>query len=136
MYSGPLAKALRSAYPEVPKSRRGKFIVLEDNDPTGYKSGLGKQAKQGAGILTDYLPRRSPDLNVLDYRIWAEINSRMRTQEKSFTRAKRETQQQYLARLKRTALSLPRSFVEKAVQDMHRRVRDIYGAGGGLIKRD
>ena len=32
MYTGPLAKALRKAYPT-----KSKFIVLEDNDPSGFK---------------------------------------------------------------------------------------------------
>ena len=29
-----------------------------------------------------HLPKHSPDLNALDYRIWADINRRMRLQEK------------------------------------------------------
>ena len=36
---------------------------------------------------------------------------------------KTETKEQYLSRLRRTALSLPTAVVKRAVQDMHRRVR-------------
>ena len=30
-----------------------------------------------------HFPKHSPDLNALDYRIWADINRRMRLQEKT-----------------------------------------------------
>ena len=40
MYSGPLRAALKKTYPQV----RGKFRVMEDNDPTGYKSRKGMAA--------------------------------------------------------------------------------------------
>ena len=60
----------------------------------------------------------------------------MRRPEASFSRSRVETRDQYLARLKRTALSLPTSFVTRAVQDMHRRVRAVRDAKGGVFKRD
>ena len=40
MYSGPLAKALSKAWPG-----KRSWRVLEDNDPTGFKSNKGKIAK-------------------------------------------------------------------------------------------
>ena len=136
MYEGPLAKALRAAFPEVMRAPWKKFNVIEDNDPTGYKSRKGEAAKRAAKIITDDLPKRSPDLNVLDYRLWSEINRRMRRQETSFSRSRRETKEQYLLRLRNTAMALPRTYVTKAVEEMHRRVRDIKGSEGGYIKND
>jgi hypothetical protein len=67
MYSGPLNKALTKAYPDFATKPFAKWQVLEDNDPAGYKSSKGIVAKQASGIVTLDLPRRSPDLNVLDY---------------------------------------------------------------------
>ena len=36
------------------------FNVLEDNDPTGFKSGKGLRAKVKAGIKAFVIPKRSP----------------------------------------------------------------------------
>ena len=57
----------------------------------------------------------------------------MRLQERTFRENKKQSKEQYMARLKKTALGLPRAQVEKAVMDMRRRVRAIYDADGGLI---
>ena len=38
MYSGPLLKTLRRAFPAHAAKRNGRWTVLEDNDPSGYKS--------------------------------------------------------------------------------------------------
>ena len=80
------------------------------------------------------LPPRSPDLNVLDYSIWHEINVRMRKQEAAFDEAKKETMDEYLKRLRHTALTLPTSVVSKAVGDMKRRVAEVQKERGGLVK--
>lgn len=132
MYEGPLVKALSRAYPEHAK-KGVKWIVLEDNDPAGYKSGKAMTAKRKAGVVTDDLPRRSPDLNVLDYSLWHTINMKMREQERLFSPKKKESEEEYKARLKKTALGLPTTLVKKAVMDMHRRVRMVIKAGGDLF---
>ena len=120
MYKGPLLKALRKAFPH--HSPTSKWCVLEDNDPSGYKSSKGLATKKEANIVTDDLPKRSPDLNVLDYSLWKTIDMRMRIQERDFPK-KKETKTEFMARLRHTALTLPTAVVQKAVRDMHRRVR-------------
>ena len=134
MYTGPLRRALKRAYPEVERTRGGTYTVLEDNDPAGYKSRAGCVAKKGARIKTDDLPRRSPDLNVLDYSLWHEINVRMRKQEAAFPANEKETKDAYLLRLRKTAMGLPTKVVESAVASMHNRVRKVVAARGGLFK--
>ena len=79
------------------------------------------------------LPPRSPDLNVLDYSLWAKINQLLREQEAQFHPNKKETMTQFIARLRRTALGLPPSVVRPAVQDMKRRCNLIAKAEGYLI---
>ena len=128
MYSDTLVKAMKKVYPAA-----RKFLVLEDNDPAGYKSGKGMAAKSSSKIATLDLPRRSPDLNVLDYSLWRAINVRMRAEEMSFAANRRETQEQYKPRLRRTALTLPTTVVTRAVKDMARRVRALRDAKGKLI---
>jgi hypothetical protein len=132
MYKGPLLKAMKRAYPE--RSSTSHWTVLEDNDPSGYKSRKALTAKSEAHISTLDLPRRSPDLNVLDYSLWSIINRNMRAQERSFKKSKKETATEFKARLRRTALSLPESVVKKAVADMHRRTLEVLKEEGGLIK--
>ena len=134
MYKGPLLKAMKKAFPEHAAKKRAFWKVLEANDPTGYKSGLAKEAKAEVRIITNDLPKRSPDLNVLDYSLWAEINTRMRAQEKMFPKSKKESFDAFKARLRRTAPGLPESVVRKAASDMYKRVRMAVAAGGGHIE--
>lgn len=131
MYGGPLLKSLKKAYPGSKK-----FEVLEDNDPAGYKSHAAQAKKKEVGIEVMELPPRSPDLNVLDYCLWAEISRRLRNQEAAFPANKKESKEQFLARLRRTALGLPTALVKRAVQDMKRRCTLIKEAKGYLIDED
>ena len=128
-YGGPVKRALDAEYPG-----RRTFTVLEDNDPTGFKSGLGLSAKKAAGIKAFEIPKRSPALNVCDYFLWSEVNRHMRKQEQTFPDDKRETRSAFLKRLRRTALGLPASVVAPAVGDMKRRCARLLAAGGGHIE--
>ena len=132
IYKGPLLKAMRKAFPTKPKKQ--SFTIIEDNDPAGYKSGKAMNAKKEVGIASDDLPRRSPDLNVLDYYIWNAVNTRMRKQEATFPKSFKESKEGFLARLKTIALRLPKAAVSKAVASMRRRVLAIKKEQGGLIK--
>ena len=134
MYKGPLVKAMKKAFPNQAKKANAKWVVLEDNDPTGYKSSKGMSAKRLAGITTDDLPRRSPDLNVLDYALWHAINLRMRKQEASWPSDMKESADEYKQRLRKTALGLPRSYVTKCVGDMARRCGELYKRKGKLFR--
>ena len=69
-------------------------------------------------VQAHMLPRRSPDLNVLDYSLWKEITRKVRKQEASFHHAKKETKEQYRQRLRRAALALSPTVVRRAVGDM------------------
>ena len=80
------------------------------------------------------LPRRSPDLNVLDYTLWHEINTRMRQQEANMGVNRKESVEAFKTRLRRVALTLPRGVVEKAVKDMRRRTQMLHSAKGGLFR--
>jgi hypothetical protein len=128
-YLGPIKKGLKKTWP-----RRRSFKVLEDNDPTGFKSKQGIKAKKAAQISVFEIPPRSPDLSVMDYAIWRAINKKMRNQERKFPRSKRETRSAYRARLQRAALSLPKQSINKAIGSMKRRCQLIYKAKGGHIE--
>ena len=129
-YAGPLRAALAEAYPEIARDPRKKFVVLEDDDPAGYKCRKAMVAKAEAGIKTT----RSLDLNVLDYSLWHAINVEMRKQEARFHKGKVETKAAFMERLKDTALALPGPVVKKVVRDMKRRLLLIKKAKGGLIE--
>jgi hypothetical protein len=128
-----LAKVLAKAYPEHACKPRAKWVVLEDNDPSGYKSSAALQKKKDLGINIMTLPRRSPDLNVLDYSLWKEINKRLRAQEASFKPGYKESKASFLARLRRTACGIPAATVKAAVESMRRRCKQIKANAGYLI---
>ena len=129
VYSGPLKKALGA---ECPQKR--KHVVLEDNDPTGFKSTKGEAAKKASKIEVFAIPKRSPDLNVLDYAVWKEVNRRLRQQEKSWPSEKRETREAYKARLQRTAKNLPKEFIVNSIGDMRRRCQRLLKAKGHFFE--
>eukprot|EP00973_Karenia_brevis_P084620 11742573-Karenia_brevis.AAC.1 len=121
--------ALKKAYPSA-----RRHSVLEDNDPTGFKSKLGIAAKRASGIYPFEIPKRSPDLSVMDYAIWRAINRKMRAQERRMAKGKRETRQQYIRRLKRAALSLDPAFIKKSIMNMKRRCQLLYAAKGSYFE--
>jgi hypothetical protein len=120
-----LGKALRNHYGD-----RRSFVILEDNDPSGYKSRKGVAAKADERIRPLEFPKRSPDLNPLDYNIWATVSRMMRAQEKRMKPSFRETRDQYLARLRRTALSLKQGALTKTIRSMKRRCLCCFQASG------
>ena len=128
-YRGPIAKVLKSEYPG-----RKSFTILEDNDPSGFKSSSGRAAKEASKISVLEIPKRSPCLNVCDYFLWSAVNRRMREQEQAFPVAKREKRVAFLKRLRRTALGLPSDVVAGAVGDMKRRCVRLQKANGGNIE--
>ena len=125
LYLGPLRAALRRSFP-----KKRKFMVLEDNDPSGFKSAAGIEAKKSAKIRIFEIPKRSPDLSVMDYAIWKRIQTLMRKQERRWKKSKTETRAQFLARLQRTAKALPSTFVNKAIGNMRVRCQKLYRAKG------
>ena len=125
MYSGPIKDALTKARP-----RKRSWRVLEDNDPC-FTSRKGVQAKCAAKICTFNIPRRSPGLNVCDFTLWHEINKRMRKAEAKWPKDRRETRAKYLARLRKTAMRLPTSFIQRSIGDLRRRCTRLYKARGG-----
>lgn len=129
MYSGPLRRALEREYPHV----RGPWRILEDNDPAGYKSGRGIAAKASVGISTLDLPKRSPDLNPLDFSFWAAVNKKMRETESKWPNTKTETRHGYLARLRRTAMRMPTEYVNSIMAAMSGRVQQVLQFNGGFF---
>lgn len=125
LYLNQVRAALRKASPT-----KRSFLMLEDNDPTGFKSKLAEKAKTATKIKIFEIPKRSPDLSVMDYAIWAKINSTMRAQERRFKKSKKETRDQFAQRLAKVAKSLPTSFVDKAIGNMKERCERLYRAKG------
>ena len=128
-YRGPIKTALEAEYPGC-----RSYTLLEDNDPSGFRSWAGRCAKEEVKIKVFEIPKRSPVLNVCDYYLWSAVNKRMREQERTFPKTKRETRQAFLRRLRRTAMSIPVGEVTAAVGDMQRRCSRLQAAKGGHIE--
>jgi hypothetical protein len=129
LYLGPVRSALRRANP-----KKRSYLMLEDNDPTGFKSTVGEKAKKRAKIRVFPIPKRSPDLSVMDYAIWKQVTRNMRRQEKRFSKSKKETRAQFAARLERTARNLPIQFINKAIGNMRVRCQRLFETKGHLFE--
>jgi transposase len=128
-YQNVVAPDLKKKHP-----RTTAFNILEDNDPTGNRSTAGIKAKKDNKLKTFTIPKRSPDLNVMDYAVWSEVERRMRRAERKWKADKRETRKEFIARLNRTAKRLPAEFVNKSIKDMRRRCERLDKAKGGLFE--
>ena len=125
MYEGPILDALRRWRPY-----KRRWLIQEDNDPTGYKSRLGSQAKATNGMCTLGQPPYSPDLNPLDFSIWKAIQDRALQGKVPGTVSK------FKSKLRRVALRLPAPVVSRAVADMCRPAENIVQAHGRTIPKD
>ena len=76
------------------------------------------------------IPRRSPDLNPLDYGFWSEVNNRLRRQEAKFTAEFTESRDAFIRRLRRTILGIPSSVLLPMVTNMKRRCEQLQSAHG------
>ena len=129
LYTDVVRPALEKQFPA-----KKSFCILEDNDPTGNLSKKGIEAKVSAKLAVLKIPKRSPDLNVLDYAVWSEVERRMRLQERSWPASKRESRQQFGKRLDRTAKNLPAEFINKSIANLRERCKRLYDAKGGLFE--
>ena len=106
------------------------FLLLEDNDPTGYKSNMAKDVKSALGVNALEIPKRSPDLNPLDYAFWSEVNTRLRKQEAKFADSYTETRCTFARRLRRTILRIRPDTLRPMVANMKRRCMLLREASG------
>lgn len=127
MYKGPIMTVMKKKC-----GTKDKYLMVEDNDPQGYKSSIAKEMKKSLGIRTVPWPRYSPDLNPLDFGLWQNIEKRMLdTAPKG-----RETAAAYKKRLRRTALSTPTTLLRSMLESIRDRAKAVYEANGGDIVRD
>ena len=77
-------------------------------------------------------PKRSPELNVMDF-FWREVESRLRLEEQSWQKSRKESRAQFISRLRRTAKAIPSSLINKAIDGLARRTKLLYKAKGGLF---
>ena len=127
LYEGAIMTTLKNV-----RGAKPKYLVFEDNDPTGYKSNKAKAAKRALKIEAVPSPVSSPDLNPLDFSLWEEISKRMVLNAPDHV----ETVDAYKKRMRLTALRLPRSLVAKTVEAMPRRMEAVVQAKGYSISFD
>ena len=96
------------------------------------KTKVAQEAKAEVGITALDWPGYSPDLNPLDFSLWAEVERRARAK----VGDKSVSAKEYKQALRQTALRLPAGIVKKAVENMKVRINACYKANGGNIPRD
>lgn len=114
------------------RGHKQEYKVVEDNDPTGYKSKKAVDQKTECGITAMEFPRYSPDLNPWDFSLWDDIQRRMDTS----APAGNESRAAFKERLRRTAMATPTATVKKALMGMKKRIKAVYDAGGQDVDCD
>jgi len=127
LYRGPISRALQRH-----RGAKDIYRILEDNDPTGYKSRKGLAAKAEEHIQPIAFPRYSPDLNPLDFFLWSEVERRMALK----VPKNRESVAAYKVRLRRTAMNIPEDVVRRAVLKMKSKAAEVVEAKGADIASD
>ena len=127
MYETVLAPALKRH-----RGEKRKYILLEDNDPSGFKSKVAMAAKKAMKIHPIEFPTYSPDLNPLDFSLWQEVEDRMSRQKTP----RKESADAFKARLRKTAMSIPSPVIRKMLASIKPRAQSIYNHNGGHIPRD
>ena len=127
LYKGPIMDTLVRV-----RGAKPRYLIAEDNDPTGYKSSKGKTQKRASGIKTVDWPRYSPDLMPLDYSLWSDIEGRVI----AGAPAGEESMDDFKIRLRRVAKRTPTSRVREAVAAMRTRATQIWEVKGKNIPRD
>ena len=115
----------------VPGKKRA-YILIEDNDPTGYKSSKAKVSKASLGIKVHVFPRYSPDISPLDFSVWKVVEAKVLAN----CPKRVETVVEYKARMRLTALRVQRVVVFTAVGALAKRVRQLKDVKGGNIPRN
>eukprot|EP00973_Karenia_brevis_P089619 12398691-Karenia_brevis.AAC.2 len=119
VYKGPLLKALQKTH-----GTRRRYVVIEDGDRKGNQSKKGLCAKADAGIDAMTLPPRSPCWMPLDYAVWAKIMDKMDEHAPDGIESKAD----FVERLRKTALSLPRGFIKGQIMRMKTQIQGVIDA--------
>ena len=123
-----------------------RVIYQRDGDPkrgTRALSGEGRLAEERHGIRAgrtlNEQPGDSPDVNLLDYWMWDRIVKKMNTWLAEKLKEDpdwEETKDEFRARLRETAFSIPASEIRKAMGSMVRRCKELANGDGNYIKGD
>ena len=127
LYQGPIMKALKKE-----RGEKRSYTVLEDNDPTGYKSSKAVAAKRALRIKPVPWPRYSPDLHPLDFSIWEKVLDRVLAKKVKG----KESVKAFKKRLRLTALRLPSSEIRPSILALPKRAKAVVDAKGGNISMD
>ena len=121
-----LADFLRAEYPE---SVGKKWVIIEDNDPAGFRAKKSIEIKKELKLEPIGLPPKSPDISPLDYSIWSHVLKTMRAQERKMR--KKESKKCHIERIKSTMKNMDKNFLRKTMRSMKKRLTACYKAKGG-----
>ena len=102
------------------------LTLVRDNDPKGYQSGKGMKAERDAGVVVLRLPKRSPNLQAMDYTFHMQIQKVLRGQEKGWPREKVETREEFAERVLLAYRSIPKAAIDKGCAQMKERLQSLY----------
>ena len=114
-----------------------RITILEDNDPSGYKTQGAQACKTRLKLDVFQIPPRRPDLSVMDYSIWKSIIERLNKENLTLSRRRdfSENRDQYIGRLKRAILDTPPATIRNSIGDMVRRCKKLVETNGDLADK-
>ena len=93
-----------------------------------------QQAKADLNVQQFQIPCRSPDLNVMDFYVWSEVERRLRMEERTWHVDHQESRDEVIQRLQRTIRTLPKASIDWAIVNLALRARALQKAKGGLFE--
>ena len=103
--------------------------------PAAPRGGLAHSRaapRKGLKMSAVPFPKYSPDLNPMDFFVWAEVNRRMASQSPPAN----ESQIAFKKRLRKTALGIPASAIRAAVGKIKAKAAEVVLSKGGRIPSD
>jgi hypothetical protein len=121
---------------QLSKANLQTLFVIRDNDPKGYDTTRGRAAEEACTVTALALPKRSPNLQALDYTFHKAVAQVLRRQEKQFPANKVESRDEFKERLLAAYHSLSKETVEQGCAAMLARLRRLHDAGGANVPGD
>lgn len=133
------ARSAKAMYRKLNKFMEKKGVpkyVCEDNDPAGYSSKLAIRTKQELNMTVLKLPKRSPELQPLDYSVWAHVEKVMAKNNENLLKRGvwKESRDEYLGRLRKAFLRLPKRYLENTIDDVKCRVSLMQRLRGDIFR--
>ena len=130
-FSDFIERRFPAMFRKMGKTARSKKIFVMDNDPS-QTSAKARKTLSRLGIQLKEIPPRSPDLNPIE-NVFHIVKRQLREDAK-LKRIERETWNEFVTRVELTIQNTPISYMDKTIESMPNRIKQIIKSKGRRIK--